>query len=64
MVSPNDPGDRPVTTCPKCRAAYLKALLVASNFVFLRCGACTFLFVIEDRRGCVRTKHQGWIFSQ
>ena len=62
MLSPNDQGDRPVTTCPKCQTAFVKALSVASNFVFLRCSACAFLFVIEDRRGGVRPKHQGRIF--
>ena len=64
MLTPSDQGDRPVTTCPKCRKAYVKAASVASNFVYLRCSACAFLFVIEDRRSGLRPEHQGWIFRK
>jgi hypothetical protein len=63
MPSPSDQGGRPVTTCPKCQTACVKAVSLASEFVYLRCSACAFLFVIQDRRSGVRPEHQGRIFS-
>ena len=54
MPGPSDLGGRPVTTCPRCQTASVKAVSVASNFVYLRCSACAFLFAIEDRRSGVR----------
>ncbi len=54
MPSPSDQDGRPVTPCPKCRTAGVKAIAEASDFVYLRCDACAFLFVIENRRNSVR----------
>ena len=48
MPTPSDQGGRPVTPCPKCRTTDVKAVALAANFVYLRCHACAFLFVIED----------------
>ena len=62
MPSPSDQGGRPVTPCPKCRTGDVKAVALASNFVYLRCHACAFLYVIEDRRSGVRPEHQGRMF--
>jgi hypothetical protein len=62
MPSHSDQGGRPVTPCPKCRTGEVKAIALASNFVYLRCCACAFLFVIEDRRSGVRSEHQGRVF--
>ena len=59
MPSPSDQGGRPVTPCPKCQTADVKAVALASNFVYLRCRACAFLFVIEDRRSGVRPEASG-----
>ena len=59
MPSPSDHGGRPVTPCRKCRAADVKAIGIASSFVYLRCNGCAFLFVMEDRRRGVRSEHQG-----
>ena len=64
MPTPSDQGGRPVTPCPKCRTTDVKAVALAANFVYLRCRACAFLFVIEDRRGDVCAERQGQIFSQ
>ena len=50
MPSSNEQSGRPVTSCPQCRTADVKAVALASNFVYLRCLACAFLFVIDDRR--------------
>ena len=63
MPSPSEQSGRAVTHCPKCKRADAKAVAIASNFVYLRCSACAFLFVIEDRRSGVRPEHQGRIFS-
>jgi hypothetical protein len=63
MPSPSDQGGRPVTPCPKCRTADVTAVALANEFLYLRCSACAFLFVIEDRRSGVRPEHQGRIFS-
>jgi hypothetical protein len=58
MPTASDQGERPVTRCQKCRAAEVNAVALASNFVYLRCGACAFLSVIEERRGGMRaTSH-------
>jgi len=57
MASPSDQGGRAVTPCPKCQAADVKAVALASDFAYLRCCACAFLFVIEDRRSSVRSAH-------
>ena len=62
MPSRNDQGGRLVTPCPKCRTGDVKAIAVASNFVYLRCSACRFLFVIEDRRRGARSQHQRRFF--
>ena len=62
MPSPSDQGGRLVTPCPKCQTADVTAVAIASNFVYLRCRACAFLFVIDDRRSSVRPDHQGRIF--
>ena len=62
MPSPSDQSGRPVTPCPKCRTADVKAVALASTFVYLRCSACAFLFVIDDRRSGVRPEHQGRMF--
>jgi hypothetical protein len=64
MPSPSDQGGRPVTPCPKCRTASVKALAHASNFVYLRCDACAFLFVIENRRKGVRLGREGRTFRR
>jgi hypothetical protein len=63
MPSPSDQRDRPVTRCRLCQAASVEAVALASNFVYLGCRACAFLFVIEDRRTVVRPEYQGRIFS-
>ena len=64
MPSPSDQGGRPVTPCPKCRSAAVKALAHASNFVYLRCDACAFLFVIENRRSGTRSEEQDRIIRR
>ena len=58
MPSPSDQGGRAVTPCPRCRTAGVRAVALASNFVYLRCSACAFLFVIEDRRAVARPEHE------
>ena len=63
MLSHTDQGRRPVTPCPNCKRADVTAVVLASNFVYLRCSACAFLFVIEDRRTVVRPEYQGRVFS-
>ena len=63
MTSPRDQSDRPVTPCRLCQAASVEAVALKSNFVYLGCRACAFLFVIEDRRSAVRPEYQGQIFS-
>ena len=63
MPSPSDQGGRPVTPCPKCGAANVRELAHASNFAYLCCEACAFLFVIENRRRGVRSE-LGRIFRQ
>ena len=63
MLSPSDQGRRPVTPCPNCERADVKAVTIAGSLVCLRCRACEFLFVIDDRRSGVRPDHQGQIFS-
>jgi hypothetical protein len=62
MPSSSDQGGRPVTPCPKCKCADVKAVALASNFLYLRCKVCAFLYVIEDRRRNVRPEHQGRMF--
>ena len=62
MPSPSDQGGRPVTPCPNCERADVKAVTIAGSLVCLRCRACEFLFVIDDRRSGVRPDHQGRIF--
>ena len=64
MPSHSDQSGRPVTPCGKCRTADVRAVAHASNFVFLRCSACRFLFVIENRRSSVRSEHRGGIFRR
>ena len=63
MPSPSEQSGRAVTPCQKCKRSDVKAVAAASNFVYLRCSACAFLFVIEDRRSGVRPEHQRRIFS-
>ena len=63
MPRPSEQGGPPVTPCPNCQRADVTAVAIASNFVYLRCSACAFLFVIEDRRSAVPPDHQGRIFS-
>ena len=62
MLSASDLGDRPVTPCPNCKRADLKVVTIAGSLVCLRCRACEFLFVLEDRRSAVRPESQGQIF--
>ena len=50
--------------CPICRSAAVKAVAHASNFVYLRCDACAFLFVIENRRKGVRLGREGRTFRR
>ena len=64
MRSHSDQGGRPDTPCPRCRRAEVRAVAHASNFVYLRCSACRFLFVIENRRSGVRSEHRGGIFRR
>jgi hypothetical protein len=64
MPSPSAQGGRPVTPCPKCRTADVTAVGLTSNFVYLRCRACAFLSVIEDRRSDVRPQDPSWIFRR
>ena len=62
-TSPSDQGGRTVTACESCRKAELRAVVIASAFVYLRCAACGYVFAIEDRRRVVRADYKGRIFS-
>ena len=64
MPSSCDQGGRPITPCPKCRTGVVQAVAVAADFVYLRCRACQFLSVIENRRTGVRSGHQGRILPR
>ena len=57
-AEPKRPGWSPGHTLPKMPNRRVKAVALASNFVYLRCRACAFLFVIDDRRSGVRPEHQ------
>ena len=62
MPSPSDQGGRPVTPCPNCQTASVTAVILARNFVYLRCAACAHVTVIEERRTAVRPEYQGKVF--
>jgi len=59
MPSPSDQSGRPVTPCPNCKTATVTAVILARNFVYLRCATCAHVF----RRTVVRPEYQGRVFS-
>ena len=50
MASSVGPDDSAKQHCPKCNAAEARTLLRMRPFVYLRCGACGFVWSIPDRR--------------
>ena len=62
MPNTSDQSGRPVTPCPNCQRADITAVVLARNFVYLRCCTCAFVFVMEDRRRVVRPELKGQIF--
>jgi hypothetical protein len=58
----SEEGVRPVTPCQNCKIASVTAVVLAHDFVYLRCASCARVTVIEERRSAVRPGFEGQIF--
>jgi hypothetical protein len=62
MATPVDPSGRAATPCQNCQSSGVAGVVLAGEFVYLRCTTCGWVWTIPDRRASVRSEDARKVF--